>query len=136
MGDLKNNTANQISVASRGGRRPGAGRPKGKESEAKKEIAELARNFAEDALKVLVDVAKDANAPAAARVSAANAIIDRGYGKAPATLEPSVNPLAEAIREISQRGSAMPIRSVQELPSASLAALPDSHLNDEDDIEP
>lgn len=136
MDDLKNNAGNQKAAASRGGRRPGAGRPKGKVSAAKKEIAEMARDYAEDAMKVLVDVARDANAPAAARVSAANAIIDRGYGKAPATVEPTVNPLAEAIREISRRGSAMPIRSMQEPPSGSLAAVQDGNEEDEEDIEP
>jgi hypothetical protein len=71
----------KIKMAS-GGARTGAGRPKGKVSEAKRTIAEAARGQAEAALKVLIDVAKDSDAPAAARVSAANAILDRGYGKA------------------------------------------------------
>jgi hypothetical protein len=68
-------------MASRGGKRPGAGRKVGAVSQAKREIADMAKDHAETALKVLVDVANNKKAPAAARVSAASAILDRGYGK-------------------------------------------------------
>lgn len=74
-------------MAQRGGARPGAGRKKGKVSEAKRHLAELAKDHAEAALKVLVDIAKSSSAPEAARVSAANAILDRGYGKPPQALD-------------------------------------------------
>ncbi len=63
-----------------GGSRPGAGRKKGKVSQAKRELAELAKDHAEQALQVLVEIALDGESEAA-RVSAANAILDRGYGK-------------------------------------------------------
>ena len=69
------------SSAVRGGARPGAGRKKGKVSQAKRDLAEMAKKYAEVALKTLVDVATDAKAPEAARVSAANGILDRAYGK-------------------------------------------------------
>jgi hypothetical protein len=65
----------------RGGARPGAGRKPGAVTPAKRAIAEAAKEHAEAALTVLVTIAKDAKSPAAARVSAANAILDRGYGK-------------------------------------------------------
>ena len=73
----------------RGGKRPGAGRPKGVKSTVKvrgpvdKHVAlsELAREHTADALKTLVDICKDKETPAAARVSAASALLDRGYGK-------------------------------------------------------
>ncbi|WP_299945327.1 hypothetical protein [uncultured Ruegeria sp.] len=69
----------------RGGARSGAGRPKGsknKLSKAKKAtISELAGQHTEAALATLVDIMKSAIAPAAARVSAANSILDRAYGK-------------------------------------------------------
>ena len=70
---------------SRGGYREGAGRPKGALSRATAEhsqrLSEIARCYTEDALKVLLDVAKHGRTDAA-RVSAANAILDRAYGKA------------------------------------------------------
>lgn len=68
-------------MAARGGARPGAGRKKGAVSQARREIAEMAKDHAQAALQVLVSVANSAKSPAAARVSAATAILDRGYGK-------------------------------------------------------
>lgn len=67
-----------------GGKRPGAGRKPGSKDKATAEqtgtLAELAREHTGTALKVLVQVAQ-ASESDAARVSAANAILDRGYGK-------------------------------------------------------
>lgn len=68
-------------MAARGGARPGAGRKPGKVSQAKRELAAMAKDHAEAALLVLVNIANSVKAPAAARVSAASAILDRGYGK-------------------------------------------------------
>lgn len=68
----------------RGGKRPGAGRPKGSRDRATIEqrgtLEELARAHTSTALNVLVSVAQASDSDAA-RVSAANAILDRGYGK-------------------------------------------------------
>lgn len=69
-----------------GGKRAGAGRPKGKVSQAKRDIAEMARDHGEAALRVLLHVATQGETEAA-RVSAANALLDRGYGKAPQALD-------------------------------------------------
>jgi hypothetical protein len=66
-----------------GGKRPGAGRPPGKVSAAKRELADMAKEYAEPALRVLSDVMNDDQAPPAARVSASVAILDRAYGKPP-----------------------------------------------------
>lgn len=44
-------------------------------------IGEAARSYAESALAALVDIAGDKTAPKAARVSAATALLDRGWGK-------------------------------------------------------
>mgnify|MGYP000577886164 CR=1 FL=1 len=63
-----------------GGRREGAGRKKGAVSKAKREIAEEAKQFASAALATLVDVAQNSDSDSS-RVSAAVAILDRGYGK-------------------------------------------------------
>lgn len=68
-------------MAGRGGARPGAGRKKGVVSQAKRDIAEMAKEHAETALGVLVSVATNLKQPAAARVAAASALLDRGYGK-------------------------------------------------------
>lgn len=44
-------------------------------------IGEAARDVAPTAIDTLVAICGDANAPTAARVSAATAILDRGFGK-------------------------------------------------------
>lgn len=68
-------------MATHGGARPGAGRKKGAVSAAKRELADMAKDHASAALETLVSVANSPKAPAAARVSAASAILDRAYGK-------------------------------------------------------
>jgi len=40
-----------------GGRRPGAGRPKGSKNRANKELRDLARTYTNDALKTLARIA-------------------------------------------------------------------------------
>ena len=65
----------------RGGKREGAGRPKGVVSEAKKQLSEMAKVHGKTALNVLVEVATNDAEPATSRVSAAVALLDRGYGR-------------------------------------------------------
>src|ERR1700730_8574085 len=69
----------------RGGARPGAGRPSG--AKAQVQIAELAKSHAKEAMLTLVEIMRDNEAPAAARASAANAVLDRGYGKPAQTVD-------------------------------------------------
>ena len=64
-----------------GGARPGSGRKPGKVSKAKLDIAERARTHGEAALRTLAEIMQDTDAPHNARVSAANALLDRGYGR-------------------------------------------------------
>jgi Family of unknown function (DUF5681) len=45
------------------------------------EVQELARQHGPEAIKMLTSIMEDESAPASARVSAANVILDRGYGK-------------------------------------------------------
>jgi integrase len=47
------------------------------------EVQELARQHTTDAVETLVSIMRSPKVAAAARVSAANALLDRGYGKAP-----------------------------------------------------
>lgn len=64
----------------RGGKREGAGRPKGAVNKATADIREAAQEYTEEALKVLAEVMRMGDS-AAARVAAANSILDRGHGK-------------------------------------------------------
>lgn len=65
----------------RGGKRPGAGRPKGAVNKATASVREAAQAFTNDALSTLAEIMRSPEHPAAARVSAASAILDRGHGK-------------------------------------------------------
>lgn len=65
----------------RGGRRVGAGRPAGVPNKVTASVKEAAQEHTEDAVATLAEIMGDKTQPAAARVSAANAILDRGYGK-------------------------------------------------------
>ena len=73
-------------MANHGGYRDGAGRPAGAKNRAGDEdkicLTQLAREHTYQAIKVLVDVALNGRTDAA-RVTAACAILDRGYGKPP-----------------------------------------------------
>ncbi|HEX9743405.1 MAG TPA: hypothetical protein VGA17_11525 [Nitrospiraceae bacterium] len=79
-------------MAKRGGKRPGAGRPKGSRDTATIEqrgtIEELARANSPTAMATLVTIATTGESEAA-RVSAANSILDRGYGKPMQAMEHS-----------------------------------------------
>jgi hypothetical protein len=51
-------------------------------AKAPTEIRSLARSHTESALNVLAGIMNKTDAPEAARVSAANSLLDRGWGKA------------------------------------------------------
>lgn len=86
-----------------GGYREGAGRPAGALNKATSEqqarLSELAKAYTHDALLTLVDVAKNGRTEAA-RVAAANALLDRGYGKptAPQSEAPNTGPTIIELR--------------------------------------
>lgn len=46
------------------------------------EVRDLARSYTVESIHGLVDIARDKDEPAAARVSAWNSVLDRGWGKA------------------------------------------------------
>ena len=85
----------------RGGSRIGAGRKKGSKAthgrtvgatdiataKQRKTLTELAREHTKMALAVLVEIAKNKKSSEKARVSAANALLDRGYGRPRQALE-------------------------------------------------
>ena len=74
----------------RGGKREGAGRPSGAKNiataELKRSLSELAREYTDDALSALFEIARYGRSERA-RVAAAIAILDRGYGKPYASIE-------------------------------------------------
>lgn len=63
-----------------------SGNPTGR-SKVSYAIVDEAQKHAEKAIKSLVRVLDDDEAPAAAKVSAANSILDRAYGKAPQAID-------------------------------------------------
>lgn len=73
-------------MAQNGGARKGAGRKPGAVAPAKRALAEMAMEYAPDALKTLAYICVSGEAESA-RVSAANAILDRAYGRPPQSLE-------------------------------------------------
>jgi hypothetical protein len=64
-------------------------------------LSELAKTYTEDALNTLIDVARNGRTDAA-RVSAANAILDRGYGKPAVREEQSVFDLPPVVIQVVQ----------------------------------
>lgn len=71
-----------------GGKREGAGRPKGALNKATADIKEAAQAFTTDALNTLADIMRKSESDAA-RVAAANALLDRGHGKPKQSVEAS-----------------------------------------------
>jgi hypothetical protein len=65
------------------------------------EIRSLARSHTRSALNILVQIMRNKDATPAARVSAANAILDRGWGKAIQAIENGDRPL-ELIHRIER----------------------------------
>jgi hypothetical protein len=102
-------------MSGRGGKREGAGRPKGSPNRATAEqkllFAAKAMELSDLALEALAAVAQGGESEAA-RVSAATAILDRAFGR-PGRMEiedePVEDGLVRLIRQIQQRGSKMPI---------------------------
>lgn len=63
-----------------------SGRPKDYVLPDGRTLRDLVRTHTIEAVETLIGVARDETAPAAARVAAASAILDRGYGKPPVTI--------------------------------------------------
>lgn len=68
------------------GRKTG-GRQKGVPNKATASIRDAAQQYTDQALATLVEVMGGAEHPAAARVAAANSLLDRGFGKPKQSLD-------------------------------------------------
>lgn len=66
------------------------------------EIRSIARSHTRTAINVLVGIMRSKDATAAARVTAANAILDRGWGKAAQTLENGEHGAFELVHRIER----------------------------------
>ena len=91
-------------MSSHGGFREGAGRPSGSTNKSSPEqsqrLSELAKTYTEEALKTLVDVARNGRTDAA-RVSAANALLDRAYGKPAMKQESEIGDLPPMVIQLT-----------------------------------
>ena len=89
---------------SRGGYREGAGRPLGSSNkctaEQSQRLSELAKVYTEEALQILVDVAKSGRTDAA-KVFATNALLDRAYGKPACKEEQEIVDLPPVVIQLS-----------------------------------
>jgi hypothetical protein len=61
------------------------------------EVRDLARQHTADAVSTLVDIMQDRKQPAGARVSAAEALLDRGFGRAPQAIALTAIPSTDAV---------------------------------------
>jgi hypothetical protein len=71
---------------SHGGRRRGAGRPRGAVGRrgGVLHMSLAARKYTEDAITTLATIMEDKGEPASARIRAATELLNRGYGRLPA----------------------------------------------------
>jgi hypothetical protein len=111
----------------RGGRRstsfrPGqsgnpSGRPKRPATiEARKtfrDVADAARECTQDAIDTLFAIMKDPKAPAPARISAAQALLDRGYGKPAQAIAISEQADLSHISDEDTPSQSMPVRNAR-----------------------
>jgi hypothetical protein len=89
-------------MAGKGGKRstsfkPGNNANPGGRPKAIIQLVELARAETEQSIKTLIDVRDNTEAPPAARVGAANAILDRGWGKPAQTITQNINEKRSAL---------------------------------------
>lgn len=87
----------------RGGFRDGAGRPAGVGNkvsiEQSQRLSDLAKTYTDEAVTTLLGVAKNGRTDAA-KVSAATAILDRGYGKPEVRREESLVDLPPVVIQV------------------------------------
>lgn len=83
----------------------GKGRPRGSLNKATASIRKAAQQYSVEAIEALATVMRDLTAPHAARVSAANSILDRGHGKPtqPVSGDSQMPPIELSVEERQRR---------------------------------
>ena len=81
-----------------------SGNPGGRPKELR-EVIELARAHAPDAVETLAEIMKDTEAPPAARAAAANSLLDRAYGKPVQAIEAKTEEMSfiQLVQQIATR---------------------------------
>jgi len=82
----------------RGGKREGAGRPKGAVNKVTADIREAAQEYSQEALQILISVARNSDSDAA-KVAAANSVLDRAHGKPGQSIELDAN-VSATVQEV------------------------------------
>jgi hypothetical protein len=105
-------------IKPRGGRRPGAGRPRGVANKLTADIKALAADYGEGSLQTLAWI-KDHGKSEQARVAAAKELLDRAYGRPRQELDVTRN---EGLTVILERGcthTGIPVvlRAMETLPA-------------------
>lgn len=111
-----------------GGARPNSGPPKGKSrwvhrAEDKFNLAKLAKEHTQTAIDTLVEICKDRTKSEAARVTAANSLLDRGWGRPMQSIQHEAKdgaPLVtflESLKDDEDEPKALPAPSPKELPN-------------------
>lgn len=78
---------NKTTRGRRGGRQPGSGRPKGSKNKRTLEIEAAAKVHAGNAIKALASILRSRRSNDMCKIAAANALLDRGYGRPRQALE-------------------------------------------------
>jgi hypothetical protein len=97
----------KLSKPQRGGKRPGSGRKPGAKNKSTLALKEYAGQYSKEAVQVLVEAMRDAEAPQAVRIQAADKLLDRSHGKPAVHLEPvevNITPIPwDELREIRKK---------------------------------
>lgn len=123
--------------------------PKSGRVSALTEVQALARTHTDSAISVLAEIMNNSNNPAAARVSAANSLLDRGWGRVAQRIELATplerlddqslqDRIAERLRGIILEGESEDV-SLPDPPQLRLVAdrdAPDAVLVDQSDDDP
>lgn len=80
------------------------------------DVRALAQEHTTEAVGALVEIVSDREAPPAARVAAANALLDRGYGRAPQTVDVNVRSVSDFLESLSLGDAAPASAALQDGP--------------------
>jgi hypothetical protein len=116
LGAMEEETIEENSKWTKGMASPNpAGRPK--MPKTAKEVRDIARLHTPAAIETLARVMKNPKSPAPARVAAAAAILDRGWGKPSGDLENAEGLIIQVVKFANQQIDAPEIKTIEHDPS-------------------